>query len=162
MEKEELLAVGKAMLVFIAIGFSIHFTRRAGYFEAAVAMMYLASAIYVFLYFREDAHKWIVLYFYAGLMVLCILVYKDIYLELGVIDSSDGKNVHDMNDLLYFSIVTWTTLGYGDFRPSPDARLFAASQAILGYVYMSILVAKFFRWMGLMALRNTQEYTSNN
>jgi len=43
-------------------------------------------------------------------------------------------------DAIYFSIVTWTTLGYGDFVPMPAFRLFAAIQAIYGYVSMGVLV----------------------
>jgi len=35
-------------------------------------------------------------------------------------------------DCLYFSIVTWTTLGYGDFQPTEGARVFAGIQAMLG------------------------------
>ena len=30
-------------------------------------------------------------------------------------------------DALYFSVVTWTTLGYGDFQPTESLRLLAAS-----------------------------------
>lgn len=41
---------------------------------------------------------------------------------------------------LYFSIVTWTTLGYGDFQPSESMRLVAASEAMLGYIYLALLV----------------------
>ena len=41
---------------------------------------------------------------------------------------------------IYFSIVTWTTLGYGDFRPVESMRIVAACEAILGYVYMGVMV----------------------
>ena len=44
------------------------------------------------------------------------------------------------SDALYFSIVTWTTLGYGDFAPIAASRLFAASEAMMGYVTMTILI----------------------
>lgn len=45
-------------------------------------------------------------------------------------------------DYLYFSIVTFTTLGFGDFTPSPESRMYAATQAVLGYIYLGILVGK--------------------
>jgi hypothetical protein len=41
---------------------------------------------------------------------------------------------------LFFSIVTFTTLGYGDFQPTPRMRLIAASEAIIGYLYLGLLV----------------------
>jgi Ion channel len=41
---------------------------------------------------------------------------------------------------LYFSMVTWTTLGYGDVRPSDNARMLAASEAVLGYMFLGLWV----------------------
>lgn len=43
---------------------------------------------------------------------------------------------------LYFSLVTLTTLGYGDISPvSPWARMLAATEAVLGQIYLTVLVA---------------------
>jgi hypothetical protein len=41
---------------------------------------------------------------------------------------------------LYFSVVTWTTLGYGDLQPAENMHLIAAFEALLGYVYLGLLV----------------------
>jgi len=44
---------------------------------------------------------------------------------------------------LYFSLVTMTTLGYGDIVPaSSAARMFAAVQAVTGQLYLAVLVAR--------------------
>ena len=46
-------------------------------------------------------------------------------------------------DLLYFSFVTLTTLGYGDITPISDAaRSLAFMEAITGVMYLTILVAR--------------------
>ncbi len=46
-------------------------------------------------------------------------------------------------ELFYFSYTTLTTLGYGDIRPiSAIARSFAISEAIIGQLYLTILVAR--------------------
>ena len=43
---------------------------------------------------------------------------------------------------LYFSVVTWTTVGYGDVTPAnPLARAFAAAEAFNGYIVMAIFIA---------------------
>ncbi len=43
----------------------------------------------------------------------------------------------------YFSLVTMTTLGYGDIVPkSPAARSLATLQAVLGQLYLAVLVAR--------------------
>jgi len=44
---------------------------------------------------------------------------------------------------LYYSLVTITTLGYGDIVPSTDAaRMLSASEAFLGQVYLAVLIAR--------------------
>ncbi len=44
--------------------------------------------------------------------------------------------------LVYFSLVTLTTVGYGDMSPaSPPARGFAVVQAVLGQFYLAVLLA---------------------
>jgi voltage-gated potassium channel len=47
-------------------------------------------------------------------------------------------------DTLYFSAVTFSTLGYGDFKPSPNAQAFAAIQAILGNLHLGMIVGATF------------------
>lgn len=41
---------------------------------------------------------------------------------------------------IYFSLVTWTTLGYGDYQPSTGYQLLAGIEAIFGYVYLGLIV----------------------
>lgn len=48
----------------------------------------------------------------------------------------------NFGDVLYYSFVTLTTLGYGDITPvSPIARFLAYMEAVIGVFYMAILVA---------------------
>ena len=49
----------------------------------------------------------------------------------------------NMTKLIYFSFCTLTTLGYGDIYPaSAPARTFAYLEAIVGQVYLTVLVAR--------------------
>jgi len=44
---------------------------------------------------------------------------------------------------VYYSFVTLTTLGYGDVTPlSTPARIFAVLEAVLGQIYLAVLVAR--------------------
>ena len=46
-------------------------------------------------------------------------------------------------DFYYYSLVTLTTLGYGDITPlEPMARGLAALEAVIGPVYLTVLVAR--------------------
>jgi voltage-gated potassium channel Kch len=46
------------------------------------------------------------------------------------------------SDLLYFSLVTLTTVGYGDILPvSPAVRMLSALEGVAGVLYVAITVA---------------------
>ena len=49
----------------------------------------------------------------------------------------------DWSQLLYFSLTSLTTLGYGDITPlSPVARVWSTLEAVTGVLYIAILVAR--------------------
>jgi hypothetical protein len=58
----------------------------------------------------------------------------------GIMHSGGDFEVKDL-DYYYFSIVTWTTLGYGDFKPSESLRFVAALEAFMGFIYMGLFLA---------------------
>lgn len=56
-----------------------------------------------------------------------------------------GENISqaDMNNFVYYSIVTLTTLGYGDITPlSASAKALAAMEALVGQVYLTVIIAR--------------------
>ncbi len=55
------------------------------------------------------------------------------------------ENAHGVLDYLYFSYVTFTTLGYGDIQPVGVCRAVSATEAISGYLLLGVLVATFSR-----------------
>ena len=60
--------------------------------------------------------------------------------ETGASTATQRVVTHMVWDCLYFSIVTFTTLGYGDFRPLGGIRLVAASEALIGAFLMALFV----------------------
>jgi hypothetical protein len=46
------------------------------------------------------------------------------------------------SELLYFSLVTLSTIGYGDIVPvDPEVRMLAALEGLIGVLYIAITVA---------------------
>jgi hypothetical protein len=67
-----------------------------------------------------------------------LVSFAELYRTIGIFEN--GERVADAVTCLYFSTVTWTTLGYGDIQPLGWSRLAAAVQALLGYVYLGVFV----------------------
>jgi len=71
-----------------------------------------------------------------------IFIFTTIYYHFGLIQNSKLVQ-NEFLTSLYFSIVTWTTLGYGDYSPIEELRLIASIEALMGYVYMALFVGLF-------------------
>lgn len=53
----------------------------------------------------------------------------------------DGASV--WNQLLYFSLVTLTTVGYGDITPvGPVAQIWSVLEAVTGTLYLAVMIAR--------------------
>ncbi len=66
------------------------------------------------------------------------------YWFLGINDGE--KPVHSIATSFYFSVVTFTTLGYGDYSPMPGiARLISSIEAITGLFLTSLFLVTFVR-----------------
>jgi len=79
------------------------------------------------------------LYLFVSISII-IFSFALVYQDMGGIVDSSGTVITDFSTCLYFSVVTFTTLGYGDFHPTDAARGIAAFEAFLGYFCMGILV----------------------
>lgn len=86
------------------------------------------------------------------LLIACIWSYGYLLTEFFVPESFSFTQAHVRMDMwlskefypfLYFSLVTMTTVGYGDMSPvSTEARTLATTEAIVGQIYLTILVAR--------------------
>lgn len=74
-------------------------------------------------------------------LFLAIDQYSPDSFSLPVLDEQDSLREKERL-FIYFSFVTLTTLGYGDMLPRGDvARSFAILEAVLGQMYIAVLVA---------------------
>lgn len=62
-------------------------------------------------------------------------------------DASLHDNLIFLLECLYYSVVTFTTLGYGDFTPVGISRLFAALEAFTGSFTLALFVVVFVKKM---------------
>jgi hypothetical protein len=94
----------------------------------------------------------------CGFTLLTVLFFAVIYSALGIAPVAEpGRAIHTFSTCIYFSAMTFTTVGYGDFVPVPDARLIASIEALTGYVLLGTLTATGFfllnHWAGRIRTR---------
>lgn len=83
---------------------------------------------------------------FAAALALSVLAYGFGFWMLAqggsIVFTFDGGGQPDFFDCLYFSMVTISSLGYGDMRPTGLARLLVGMEVITGLAYFGLLVAK--------------------
>lgn len=111
-----------------------------------VASFYMAG-VATYLSFNSE-HKSPLLGIAALLISMLIVLagFSSIYEHTGLIEGNTVVK-GDGNLAIYFSAVTWSTLGYGDIQPAADSRAIAAAQAMIGYVYMGLLTTVILSWL---------------
>ncbi|MFT5760040.1 MAG: hypothetical protein ACI9LM_004824 [Alteromonadaceae bacterium] len=71
-----------------------------------------------------------VIFFFANLYEILDLIYE----------TGSTNKMTTFGDFLYFSTVTFTTLGYGEYIPQGYAKIAAAIQALIGLGYFSFII----------------------
>jgi voltage-gated potassium channel Kch len=121
---------------------------QVGLGTEAIAAFLLISSVLVTVARRFVSHP--VVTSSSILAAICIylfvgLAFASIYAFVAAVDpaglfvgSSDGTSA----ERIYFSYITLTTTGYGDFVPASDpSRMTAVTEALLGQVYLVTIVA---------------------
>jgi len=93
----------------------------------------------------------------AALVVVFIIIHMieigfftvgiNVLLEDGGFGYLEGMGAHDVGSLIYYSAITYTTVGYGDITPVGDLRLFAAIEALTGMVLVGWTASAIFTVM---------------
>lgn len=146
-------AITQAFIVSMAILLLLILSIVSGYFAwlpfitvilLGVSFLLLVTLIPTFLNLSRS--------FFIGLVIILLLLISiDIisfalhYWNSGILNSK-GEVDKTFISAIYFSITTFTTLGYGDFRPLPEIRLVTSVQALSGMLTMAIGASLVWLW----------------
>lgn len=72
---------------------------------------------------------------------------------------ADLEPIYRFLDALYFSVITSTTVGYGDLTPYGISKLFAACQSVTGFFIAALFVAKLVAYRQEVTLERVYELT---
>ena len=97
------------------------------------------------LHYHNRAREPLLLMAFAFIsMFLMMYTFATIMFMNNLVIGPNGEFPH-FYDVFYFSGVTWTTVGYGDFVPTGTGKLLAVFESMLGWVLMSLITAIFIR-----------------
>jgi hypothetical protein len=98
---------------------------------------YLVKSIgyYYWGYGKKPAN---VIYYSIGAILLCSIIY--FFFQSNLLPKDDNKS---FMDCIYYSTITFTTLGYGDILPTGGLRIIALLEAFFGALSIGFLVAGF-------------------
>lgn len=76
-------------------------------------------------------------------LALMLAGFAAMYRELGIMDTTQPGSpvVHDFWRSAYLSVITFTTVGYGDMYPTGLGRALAALQGLTGYIVLGTLAS---------------------
>ncbi|PSL12661.1 ion channel [Marinobacterium halophilum] len=93
--------------------------------------------------FFNTPHKFESFAHFLIVVILMIFMFAFLYRVVGLCCDAEGNTFDpDWLNAIYFSVVTWTTLGYGGFSPPENLKLFAMAEALMGQVFMAMIVGK--------------------
>lgn len=77
-------------------------------------------------------------------LIQFVLLFSYVYKGTGLFSVESNKIIHNGFVSVYFSIITITTVGYGDYIPANNAgRVTVMAESILGYFILAIFIAAF-------------------
>ncbi len=118
----------------------VFITGTGGYYVLGLAYAYFVILLAIALSTRVSASDFLFHVLLSGTFTIFACAY--VFVETGL--TFDGAGVHDHWTSLYFSIVAFSTLGFGDVTPQATARFPAAAEAMAGNLHLALVAASVF------------------
>lgn len=134
----------KYLLIYILITALSLILAGLGFHEAAIVIGSINSITLIMFSLTlsgRPSSVFIVIGLFLSYIPIITFIFSLFYTSTGL--TFNGNTINDLGYSFYFSLVTWTTLGYGDLQPTDPAKMWAASQAVFGYIFMAVSMALF-------------------
>jgi len=119
---------------------------RKSYFHFRSFPKWLGSMFWNVLYGYGERLKFIV--GWCAALIIFSSIWYWLYKGVGEIVGQQIVPLKGYLNYLYFSVVTFTTLGYGDFRPIGSCKILSSIEALLGIFFVALFIFAFARRTG--------------
>lgn len=149
------LALTVSCVVLLAFIYGPGGERPGPIFDVITVLFFLLWAIPAIHNARDAMHQkqfFVPILATFALLIFLVLAFAAAYKDLGLL--AGNKPVTDPGEFIYFSIVTWTTTGYGDVIPTAASRFFAGVEMLCGYTFMGVIIGMIIQamfWSGMNA-----------
>jgi len=90
----------------------------------------------------EAINGYLLIGFIFSVLVTFMMIFDSASFNFPGVGAADYYNVSHVSEYLYYTFVTFTTLGYGDIVPqTPGAKSLAIFTGITGQIYIAIIMA---------------------
>ena len=145
--------LGTAVEYFIVFAATMILSLTSGYFGwySIFTLLFLSVGFFVIVIYiplllnLSRSFFWYIFTLLFVHVVITIVSFALHYINSGL-NGTNGTFTPKFYDALYFSITTFTTLGYGDFQPTADHRLTTSIEALIGMVSMAIGASLIWMW----------------
>ena len=133
-----LLALPLTVYAFVIIEF-FHAREIKLWVVLSILLLDLILVIIMIRFAVTTRHISVPFFFYILSSALMIGVFAHIY-EVQQSLNFAGQTSFDYFDSFYFSVITWTSLGYGDVAPDGSARSWIIVEVAYGYIHMGLFM----------------------
>jgi hypothetical protein len=146
-------AITGAMVVSIAFLFAMTIGGIAAWLGLAVvvvlcqcfALLVMLQLIPLMLNLSRTFYGYLLIVYFV-FVAGAIAQYALAFYRSGLLSAAGGVT-KSFRDAVYFSVTTWTTLGYGDLTAPPHMRLVTSAEALMGAVSLAIGVSFFWLYV---------------
>ena len=145
------------MLFVLLLGIGLKF--KFLFLELFLLFLFLILLLSLFLFIKILNNKNVIklldaITFIVFHPIMYILLFTNFYKYTEILLNNCEESIFLLNnceestystiDYLYFSIVTWTTVGYGDLQPNSFFRIYASLEAFIGYLFAGLIIGIIF------------------
>lgn len=130
-------------LIYGSIDKSVFFILLSGFY-----LFILSYSIFKSIKSENNSEIFLSLFYIFMTCLTIVMNFANIFKITGL--KMGDVTIYSASSSIFYSASVWTTLGFGQYTATKDAEVFTIILAVLGYIYMAIIVSVIFTLINKM------------